>query len=486
MDDRAILTTSQMAALDKATVAAGRTIADLMENAGRATAQEIMRRWPACRAVVLCGPGNNGGDGFVVARHLAEAGWSVRIGLWGSTREGLTGAPAYHAGLWQGAVQPLSPELCADADLVVDALFGAGLDRPLPDTVAAVLARLGAVPVVAIDLPSGVNGDTGRADAAAPAALTVTFFRKKPGHLLFPGRKLCGEIVVADIDIPDLAAAQIQPRIFQNDPALWAGHFPRLDDSDHKYTRGHALLWGGWPMTGAARLAARAAARIGAGLTTIAVPPEALAVYAAALTSIMVRPAAGTRDLVQIMADPRISALLIGPGADADGATREKVAAMLATGRPAVLDAGALGAFRDDADALAQAITGPCVLTPHEGEFARLYPRLSGDKPTRCREAARHSGAVVILKGADSIIAAPDGRAIINTNAPPGLATAGSGDVLAGLVLGLMAQAMPPFPAAAAAVWLHGAAARAFGPGLIADDLPDMIPAVLRQLTSQG
>jgi len=368
----------------------------------------------------------------------------------------------------------------------VDAIFGAGLSRALEgsalETLAAASGRK--LPIIAIDVPSGLLGDTGDALGAVASVLTVTFFRKKPGHLLLPGRLLCGEVVVADIGIPSSVLEQISPNTFENDPCLWIGNLPRLQDGGNKYSRGHALISGGYPMTGAARMAARAAARAGAGLTTIAVSSVALPVYAAALTSIMVQPLAVPEDFECLLDDIHYKAFLIGPGAGAGEETRARVLAMLATGRSTVLDADALTTFADDPLTLDQAITGPCVLTPHDGEFHRLFDP-SGDKLTRTRVAARRSGAIIILKGSDTVITAPDGRSVINSNAPPTLATAGSGDVLSGIVLGLLAQGMEPFLAASAAVWLHGAAATEFGPGLLAEDLPDLLPVVFRRLYEQ-
>jgi hydroxyethylthiazole kinase-like uncharacterized protein yjeF len=324
-------------------------------------------------------------------------------------------------------------------------------------------------------------GDTGEALGAVAAVLTVTFFRKKQGHLLLPGRLLCGEVVVTDIGIPDSVLEQIVPDAFENDPRLWLAELPRPDDGGNKYSRGHALISGGYPMTGAARMAARAAARAGAGLTTIAVPEIALPIYAAALTCIMVKPLAGPEDFHRLLEDRRFTAALIGPGAGAGEETRARVLAILGSGLPALLDADALTAFQSDPSELDRAIVGPCVLTPHDGEFRRLFDP-SGDKLTRARAAARRCGAILVLKGSDTVIAAPDGRAVINANAPPTLATAGAGDVLSGIVLGLLAQGMEPFLAAAAAVWLHGSAATEFGPGLIAEDLPDLLPGVFRRL----
>jgi NAD(P)H-hydrate epimerase len=370
------------------------------------------------------------------------------------------------------------------AELVVDAIFGAGLSRalagPAADTLTAAASRR--LTIVAIDVPSGLMGDTGEVLGAVAAVLTVTFFRKKPGHLLLPGRPLCGEVIVANIGIPVAVLERVVPNTFENDPRLWLSDLPLTREDGNKYSRGHALISGGYPVTGAARMAARAAARAGAGLTTIAVPALALPIYAAALTSIMVRPLAAPDDFGELLDDKRFSALLIGPGAGVGEETRSRVLTMLASGRPTVLDADAMTAFQSDPDTLDRAIHGPCVLTPHDGEFRRLFDP-SGDKLTRTRAAARRSGAVIVLKGSDTVIAAPDGRAIINSNAPPTLATAGSGDVLSGIVLGLLAQAMDPFLAAAAAVWLHGAAAADFGPGLIAEDLPDLLPGVFRRLT---
>lgn len=483
---RALLTVHQMGEADRLALVSGISSLELMENAGTAVARAITGRWTARPVSVLCGPGNNGGDGFVVARLLGDAGWSVRLALLGR-REQLKGEAKTNADRWQGSIAPLDGAVLDGAELVVDALFGAGLDRPLQGIAAEILAAsvTRGIPIVAIDVPSGVMGDSGLALRAVESALTVTFFRKKPGHLLLPGKLLCGDVVVADIGTPAAVLEALVPDIFENGPSLWLGALPRLVDGSNKYSRGHALIWGGYPATGAARMAARAAARTGAGLTTVAVAPVALPVYAAALTSIMVHPIASPDEMHEMLGDQRISAMLIGPGAGITVETRAIALAMLATGRPVVLDADALTLFQDDKEALTKAIIGPCVLTPHDGEYARLF-QTSGDRLTRARAAASASGAIVILKGSDTVIAAPDGQAIINANAPPSLATAGAGDVLAGIVLGLLAQGMPPFLAAAAAVWLHGAAAAEFGPGLLAEDLPDCLPAVFRMLQDKG
>jgi hydroxyethylthiazole kinase-like uncharacterized protein yjeF len=482
----ALLTSAQMAAADRLTVASGIGELALMENAGRPVAHEIMRRWSPRRVIVLCGPGNNGGDGFVVARRLAEADWPVRVALM-MPSGGLPSAAAHHASLWRGEVEPLGVAALGDAELVVDAIFGAGLSRPLEGVAAQTLQAAAAarLTIVAVDIPSGLMGDTGDDVGAVSSVLTVTCFRKKPGHLLQPGRSLCGELVVADIGMPAPVFDHVLPDTFENDPALWAAALPTLQAAGNKYTRGHALVFGGYPITGAARMAARAAARIGVGLTTIAVPEVALPIYAAALTSVMVTPLVQPSDFDGLLADARYKGLLIGPGAGTGQIVRERVLAMLRTGRPTVLDADALTAFEAERQSLFQAIKGPCVLTPHEGEFKRLFDT-RGDKLVRTRAAARASGAVVVLKGSDTVIAAPDGRAIINGNAPPRLATAGAGDVLGGIVLGLLAQGMDPFLAAAAAVWIHGAAAATFGPGLLAEDLADLLPAQLAGLSGRS
>ena len=292
-DPSALLRVAEMQEADRLTVQAGTPGIELMQNAGSAVAREITRRWSPRPTAVLCGPGNNGGDGFVVARLLAAAGWPVRLALSGPM-DALRGDARHHAELWQRPVEPLERGVLEGAELVVDALFGSGLRRPLSGEITRILeaAAERRVPLVAVDVPSGLLGDTGESLGAVAAVLTVTFTRKKPGHVLLPGRELCGEIVVADIGTSPALLESIPVELWENDPALWRDRLPQLRAAGNKYSRGHALLWGGYPTTGAARMAARAAARAGAGLTTIAVPLEALPIYAAALTSIMVRAAA--------------------------------------------------------------------------------------------------------------------------------------------------------------------------------------------------
>lgn len=485
--DNALLTPAEMSLADKAAVEAGVSELVLMEAAGRAVADAVKARWSPRPVAVLCGPGNNGGDGFVAARHLAAEGWPVRLALLGA-RERLTGAAAHHAARYRGTIDPLTPEAFDGAGVVIDAIFGAGLSRPLDGVARATVEALVAssVPVAAIDVPSGLDGATGAIwGAAAPADITVTFFRKKPGHLIYPGRGRCGTVLLAPIGIPDGVLDAIAPRCFENGPPLWLGAYPWPRPEDHKYRRGHVVVAGGPELTGAARLAARSAARAGAGLVTVAAPEAAWPVYASALMGIIVRPVRQFEDYARMIADERVRAMIVGPGAGVTPETRDLALAALGTGRAVVLDADALTVFASSRDELFAAIKGPAVLTPHDGEFARLFA-VEGDRLSRARQAAKTAGAVVVLKGPDSVIAAPDGRTAINSNAPPDLATGGTGDVLSGLIGGLLAQGLAPFEAACAACWLHGEAARDFGPGLVADDLIDTLPKALRRLKARA
>ena len=481
--DNALLTPDEMSFADKAAVVGGVSEISLMEAAGRAVAEAVAARWSQRPVAVLCGPGNNGGDGFVAARHLAMEGWPVRLALLGE-RERLAGAAAHHAARYRGPVEPLSPDMLAGAGIVIDAIFGAGLSRPVDGIARATIEAVShsRVPVAAVDVPSGIDGATGEIRGAAPQAdITITFFRKKPGHLLYPGRGLCGSTRLAPIGIPDAVLGEIAPRCFENGPPLWLGIYPWPQAEDHKYRRGHAVVFGGAELTGAARLSARAAARAGAGLVTVAAPAAAWPIYAAALMGIIVRSIRAPEDFAALVGDERVRATVVGPGAGVTPETSAAVLAALATGRAVVLDADALTSFANSTETLIAAIKGPTVLTPHEGEFARLFGG-GGDRLSRARKTAKQAGAIVVLKGPDTVIAAPDGRAVINANAPPDLASGGTGDVLAGLIAGLLAQGLAPFEAACAACWLHGEAAREFGPGLVADDLIDTLRPVLRRL----
>ncbi len=490
-----LLTAEEMGRADALAIQGGVAGATLMENAGRAVADEVVKRFPDAESVVvLCGPGNNGGDGFVTARHLMERGYRVRLGFDGDVGR-LPKDAAAMARRFAGRIEPLSPDMLTGAGVVVDALFGAGLARPIEGKFATLIGRVNAsaVPVVAVDVPSGIDGSTGEVRGVAiNATATATFFRMKPGHLLLPGRVHCGVVRLADIGIPASVLAEIAPKTFANEPALWLAQFPWPGDESHKYARGHAVVVSG-PVysTGAARLAARGALRAGAGLVTVASPRDALQVNAAQLTAIMVREADDARGLKTLLADKRKNAVLIGPGVGVGERTKELVFAALASEAAIVLDADAITSFGEDAARLFAGIAAraaPVVLTPHDGEFGRLFNDLAAlPKLERARQAAARSGAIVTLKGADTVVAAPDGLASINATTSPWLATAGTGDVLGGMVLGLLAQGMPGFLAASAAVWLHGAAAKSFGPGLVAEDLSETLPLVLRALkTSEG
>ena len=490
MNDVVLLTTEQMRAAEAAAMAAGVSGAALMEAAGMRASEIIMRAWDQRPVAVLCGPGNNGGDGFVVARRLKEAGWTVRVGLLGD-KDALKGDAKLMAGLYDGDVAPLSPSVLENAGLVVDALFGTGLVRPLEGVVLDVIRAVQShgAPVVAIDIPSGVNADSGMIMGAAfQAARTVTFQYKKPGHVLFPGRALSGVVDTVDIGITPEMAKGVRVDTLENQPAIWAGQFRRPTFQTHKYHRGHVYAVSGGPYrTGAVRLAAEGALRIGAGLVTVISPSDAADENAAHLTAIMLRVANSADEITDVFrgGDKYREVAIIGPGAGVGDATREKVAEILKSTAGAVLDADALTSFSEEAGALFSLLRKDDVITPHAGEFGRLFDGDEADgRLALARRAAAMAGAVVVLKGADTIVAAPDGRAAINVNAPPDLSTAGAGDVLAGFIGGLKAQGMDGFEAACAGVWFHGAAAQVSGPGLIAEDLPRAAPAVLRSLLS--
>ncbi|MDQ7250882.1 NAD(P)H-hydrate dehydratase [Dongia sedimenti] len=486
-----VVTATEMRAAEQALFARGTPSFDVMSTAGRAVVVAIQQRWPTPfkRALVLAGPGNNGGDGFIVARELANLGCDVHVAA-AQSRDLYSGDAARAVALWGGHIARLEPGALAKLDegdcVVVDAIFGIGLARPVEGQVKAVIHALhgSPCPIVAVDVPSGIDADTGEVLGAAPrAALTVTFGWPKRGHLLLPGKEWARDLVVADIgchdaDLPGLGAI---PRV--NGTALWRNDLPLPSAADHKYTRGHALVAGGATMPGATRLASRAARRIGAGMLTVAAPREAHPFYLIDQPGLIVREAAGAAGLKTLLEDRRFTATLVGSGLPADSDTRAMVEAAAASGRALVIDGGGLTAFADAGDVLAGFGRADIILTPHEGEFARLFPSLKGDKLVRTREAARIAGCTVVVKGADTVIAGPDGRTAINADAPAWLATAGSGDVLAGLILGLLGQGMPAFEAAAAGVSLHGMAGAAFGPGLIAEDLPELIPEVLRLLS---
>ena len=481
---REIMTVSEMSATDRAAVARGVPITTLMERAGIAVAEAVRARYSHRPVVIWCGPGDNGGDGYVVARHLRRKGWSVRVEVSGPPR---TEAAKAAATRWKGETAPLSPEPTR-ADLYIDALFGAGLSRPLEGDAAKLARAVKGLhkPIVAIDTPSGIHGDSGRpmGEAAFHADLTVTFHRRKLAHALIEGRQGCGEIVVADIG---LVAAGAPFTLHENTPALWGDRFPWPALDAHKHRRGRLKVVSGdaWS-TGAARLAARGGLRIGAGVVTVLSPPSALAVNAANLEAVMLSAFESEGDLNA--AGEGADAVVIGPAAGVGETTARNVFALARTGAALVVDADALTSFRHDPDALFSALDRDDVLTPHPGEFERVFPGLlarSPERVTATREAARRAGAVVLLKGPDTVVAAPDGRAAVSLNGSPWLATAGSGDVLAGFIGGLIAQGMDSFEAACAGAWIHAECGAAHGPGLISEDLPGLAPSVLAGLLAR-
>ncbi|NBN78012.1 NAD(P)H-hydrate dehydratase [Microvirga tunisiensis] len=499
----ALLTPAEMAEADRRTMAAGVSGHELMRRAGAAVARAAaVMRSAGQPVLVLCGPGNNGGDGYVAATLLKRWGIPVTLLCLGQPDQ-VRGDAAEAAAGWRaagGTIAPLDPasfianDRNAPRPLLVDALFGAGLSRPLDGAAAAAVDRINAsaLPVLAVDVPSGLEGATGR--AAGPvvrATRTVTFARLKPGHVLLPGRDLCGETVLCDIGIGNETISDLQPKARLNGPAAWGRGLPQPARDTHKYARGAVLAVSGpYHATGAIRLAAEAALRAGAGLVSIACAPAATAALVPHLTAVMVRPLRDGAAWADLLADPRIAAAVIGPGAGLGEGVRHQVLDLVAApaGPGLVLDADALSAFAGDRERLLGALrqrSSPAILTPHAGEFRRLFPQAAAlDRLAAARAAAREAGAVVVLKGPDTVIAAPDGRAFVNANAPAALATAGSGDVLAGLAAGLLAQAVAPFEAAAMAVHVHGAAGALAGAGMTAEDLLPAVPRALARLAA--
>ncbi len=491
-----LLTAEEMSRAEKLAAEAGISTLTMMENAGRAAAEEVVRRFPrGSRVTVLCGPGNNGGDGFVCARYLRERGYQVRLALLGK-REDLARDPKEMARRWDEAIEPMSLQSLEGAQIIVDAIYGTGLRDDVTGIPAQIIEEVTArgLPVVAIDVPTGIDATTGTVHGLAfKAAATVTFFRRKTGHVLLPGRLYCGDVRASDIGIPVTVLEDISPGTFTNDPDFWLRFFPKLKIDGHKYDRGHAVVVSG-PMerTGAARLAARTALRSGSGLVTLATSKSAFYINAAQVTAVMVDPYDGPVGLSDVLSDTRITAVLIGPGAGADPEVKDLVSSVLGSQATAVLDAEGITAFSEAPaelfDQIKTRLPALTIMTPHEGEFKRVFPELDEEpsKLERARRAAEISGAVIILKGPDTVVAHPGSLAAVNENAPPWLATAGSGDVLSGLVTGLAAQGMAAFDAAAAAVWIHGELAQAFGPGMIAEDMADLLPGILQRLDKRG
>lgn len=478
----ALISVAEMAALDARAAAFGAPKGLLMEGAGAAVAEEAARRREGRDVCVICGPGANGGDGLVAARLLRAHGAPVQVSL----LEGLPprqpdAAAALEA--WGGVWSPLVPEAVPTNVLVIDAMFGTGLTRPLRGAAAALAdRRINAI--LAIDVPSGLPGD-GEAPLGPvlQAEVTVTFVAKRPAHVLEPGRSLCGDVLVADIGMPQAVLDEAPCITHENHPLLWSGVLPQVSRASHKHARGHAMVLSGPAhATGAARLAALSALRAGAGLVTLLSPPEAVAVNAAHLTAVMLRAIASPDAFREAIGGAQ--AIVLGPGAGIGPALIERVKIAAAGNLPLVLDADALTSFQASPAELFAVLRPQDVLTPHWGEFRRLFPDLAAagtsSKLTLAREAAARSGAVLLLKGSDTVVAAPDGRAAVNTTGSPYLATAGSGDVLAGIIAGLIAQGMPSWEAACAGAWLHGRAGELLGAGLIAEDLPAAVAAAWR------
>ncbi|MBY0531233.1 MAG: NAD(P)H-hydrate dehydratase [Xanthobacteraceae bacterium] len=490
-----ILTPDEMAEADRRMIAAGSPGIELMERAGAAVARVAAERADGGRRIaVVCGPGNNGGDGFVAARLLQEQGFDVRLSLLGA-REKLIGDAAIAAWRWRGKVEAFGTNALANSDLIIDALFGAGLSRNLTGDAKRAVEAINAtgVPVVAVDLPSGIDGKSGQVRGAAVRAMhTVTFCRMKPAHLLMPGRIHAGKVTVADIGIPDRIVAGVAGGISLNTPEIWIGTYPWPRIDGHKYKRGHAVVVSGPAhATGAARLAAKAALRTGAGLVTVAAPKAALPVLSASLEAVMVREAQGAAGLRKLLSDERLNAVLLGPGSGVGKATKAAVEVVVKAKRALVLDADAISSFTRESEKLSKLLKInqiQALLTPHDGEFARLFASDSAQvlalesKIEKVKAAARLLGAAVLLKGPDTVVVSPDGRAVISQNAPPWLATAGAGDVLGGIALGLIAQGMPVFEAGNAAAWLHGEAALEAGFGMTAEDLTPALKKVLERL----
>lgn len=491
----AILTTEQMQAADAYTIAQGVNAYALMKNAGSAAAKFIQNQWPNGGFVVLCGPGNNGGDGYVIATQLHALGRQVRVmSLYNqATSSSETQA---HRSQCTVTIESLDITALLKADVIIDAIFGMGLDRDLPASLVNLIALINKNQkiVCAVDIPTGIDG-MGRffSPYALQAKATVSFFRKKPAHVLQPSQAVCGEVHIKQIGI-DSTVINAGHTLFENHPLLWKKDLPRLQAQTHKYSRGQALIFGGTYMTGAARLSALACARAGAGATSLACYHSVWSIYANSLLSVMVKSWSDLQEAIEIIKGS-YGAVLIGPGA---GRTTELMTLVLKILQHSiatvVLDADALSLFINQPKLLFEQIKkseAVVILTPHEGEFARLFPDLalevcSLNKIQRARQAAQRSQAIVVLKGSDTVIAHPNSETVVQSQSTPYLATAGSGDVLAGMVTGLAAQYMSPFAAACAAVWLHSQSALEFGPGLIAEDLVQRVPKAWQQLFSEN
>lgn len=489
-----ILTAEEIRRAEKITIDGGTSGFDLMQAAGNAVAAEITSTIDPCPVLVLCGPGNNGGDGFIIAAKLKSLSWAVRVACL-VKKTALKGDAAQAAQKWDGEIEALNSNLALrDSKLVIDAIYGTGFKGALEPELITLLDKIRTkkCAVVAVDVPSGVEATSATvAEGTLKADLTITFARRKPVHLIAPARHVCGRILRKDIGIADETISQTGSNCFENNPALWLANFPVPDHASHKYSRGHALVYAGSERTGAGCLAAMAAQRAGAGIVSIACAPAVRQICATARASLLVENCADVETFKELLRDQRKTATVIGPGALGCDITaealREYTLAALAHNRACVLDGDIFTAFADKPVTLFEKLDpARHVLTPHAGEVLRLYGDFKGSKLDQARSAASKSNAVIVFKGSETVIAEPSGLAVVDIGGPPTLATAGSGDVLAGLIAGLAAQGMPVFFAACAAVWLQGAAARKAGLGLVAEDIISLIPQVLRDLYPSG
>lgn len=490
-----LLSTHQMKLAEKAACGGKVTSFTLMQRAGKAVAEEVISRYSKQPVLVLCGTGNNGGDGYIIAATLKKKNWDVTVAAACDTHD-LQGDASRAAETWKDDIVSFEELELPEDGLIIDAVFGTGLTRAIEGQVYETLISLRETecPIIAVDVPSGMNADTGECQDCTPQAeLTVTFARRKPGHLLLPGRVASGEVLVADIGITDEMLEPIGPFMLENSPSLaWAeGQDFDKPAYAHKYDHGHVVVLGGRHMTGAASLASVAALRMGAGLVTVVAPAETAIIHQLHNPSLLVEPIGELARFKEHIKDPRRNAVLIGCGLGLDniGAVKKVVfdSVQFVPSKICVLDADALSAFADDPRVLMSALGPHCILTPHEGEFARLFPDLKGSKPERAFAAAKRSGAVIVLKGADTVIASPDARLVINSNGSGWLATAGTGDVLAGMIAGIAARGLlDPFDAACAAVWMHARASELAGAGMVSSDLSAHIPAVWKELIASS
>jgi len=484
-----ILSTHQMKLAEQASCKGKITSFVLMQRAGKAVAEGIISKYTKQPVLVLCGLGNNGGDGFIAAATLKKKNWPVTVACAVDIHD-LQGDASRAAEAWVGDVISFSDLELPDEGLIIDAVFGTGLSRPVDGQIYKTLISLRETdcPIISIDVPSGTNADTGDCQECTPQAeLTITFQWKKPAHLLLPARVASGEVSVVDIGITEDALINIEPFMLENSPALsWGETDFEKPIYAHKYHHGHAVILGGRTMTGAASLAAVAAMRMGAGLVTIVAPAETSIIHQLHNPSLLVEPIGELARFKEHIKDSRRNAVLIGCGAGTENVSALKKVVFdsiqFAPQKICVLDADALSVFSDDPKPLMGALGANCILTPHEGEFSRIFPDIRGSKTERAFAAAKRSGAIIVLKGADTVIASPDARLVINSNGLGWLATAGTGDVLAGMIVGLAARGLlDPFDIACAAVWMHGRASECAGSGMISSDLERFIPAVWKE-----